>query len=105
MSGFGKGPARTVKSCIPLPWCTSQSRSRIFLNLSGYCFSTAFAATTVLLKKQKPIARAHSAWCPGGRTTANAFCSVPDATRNAADTNKKKVSVSRNVYYVNSQWE
>ena len=30
------------------------------------------AATTTLFTKQKPIARAASAWCPGGRVAANA---------------------------------
>src|SRR3990172_6886024 len=34
--------------------------------------SAARAATTTLLMKQNPIASPASAWCPGGRTGANA---------------------------------
>ena len=53
-------------SFVPLPWCTSQSR---ISTRSAPCSARACAAATAtLLKKQNPIARAASAWWPGGRS-------------------------------------
>jgi glycerol-3-phosphate dehydrogenase len=50
-------------SWVPLPWCTSQSTIATF---SPAAASLA-APTAALLKRQKPIARSRTAWCPGGR--------------------------------------
>jgi hypothetical protein len=42
------------------------------------------AATATELKSEKPIAQPHSAWCPGGRTTATPLRSVPAHTRSVS---------------------
>ena len=52
-------------SFVPLPWWTSQSR--ISTREASWADSARRAATATLLNRQKPIARAASAWCPGGR--------------------------------------
>ena len=65
-----RGSSRTARdgsawkmSFVPLPWWTSQSR---ISTRSTPCAARACAAATAtLLKKQKPIARAASAWWPG----------------------------------------
>ena len=64
-------------SCVPLPWCTSQSTISTRAAPGGRAASAAIAA---LLSRQKPIARSGSAWWPGGRTSANAFCARPPIT-------------------------
>ena len=80
-------------SFVPLPWCTSQSR---ISTRSAPCSARACAAATAtLLKKQNPIARAASAWCPGGRSAdtphgspsrskASTIATAPPAERSAA---------------------
>src|SRR5262245_44285800 len=54
-------------SFVPLPWCTSQSNTST--RPAPQRSSARRAATAALLNRQKPIARAGSAWCPGGRCT------------------------------------
>ena len=56
-------------SFVPLPWCTSQSRTSTRSSPSES--SACRAATATLLNRQKPIARAGSAWWPGGRSPQN----------------------------------
>mmetsp|Transcript_4558 Transcript_4558/g.12455 ORF Transcript_4558/g.12455 Transcript_4558/m.12455 type:complete len:229 (-) Transcript_4558:594-1280(-) len=66
--------------CVPLPWCTSQSR------MSTRCAPqpcAALAATAALLKKQKPMAMLLSAWWPGGRTMAAPCAASPWTTLQA----------------------
>ena len=63
------------------PWCTSQSTTK---TLFAPASIAASAASATLLKKQNPCAREHSAWCPGGRTTANARRASPESTARAA---------------------
>jgi hypothetical protein len=57
-------------SLVPLPWCTSQSRTNT--RSAPSASSACRAATATLLNRQKPIARAGSAWWPGGRSPQNA---------------------------------
>ena len=55
---------------VPLPWCTSQSSTS---TRSAPSASSAWrAATATFENRQKPIARARSAWWPGGRSAAEA---------------------------------
>lgn len=49
-------------TCVPLPWCTSQSRMS---TRSAPAARAARAAMAALLKKQKPMAVLLSAWWPG----------------------------------------
>src|SRR5437016_3477962 len=59
----------STKACVPFPWCTSQST----ISTRGWSSCCAWrAATTTLLMKQNPIARAAKAWCPGGRVAPKA---------------------------------
>jgi hypothetical protein len=44
------------------------------------------AAMAALLKKQKPMARLRSAWCPGGRMATKALGARPDMTSSTART-------------------
>ena len=55
---------------VPLPWCTSQSTTstRSAPSESRACR----AAIATLANRQKPIARARSAWWPGGRSAREA---------------------------------
>ena len=70
-------------SFVPLPWWTSQSR---ISTRSAPCAERARrAATATLSKKQKPIARAASAWWPGGRSARHAArAPSPPAARRPA---------------------
>ena len=69
-----------TRSCVPLPWCTSQST--ISTRDRPHRCSAACAAITTLLSRQNPIARVAVAWWPGGRTTAKA--GVPSSAERAA---------------------
>ena len=71
-------------TCTPLPWWTSQSTIST-LSTPSLCRATA-AATGTLLSRQNPIACRASQWWPGGRTTANALSSSPEATRVTSST-------------------
>ena len=64
-------------SCVPLPWCTSQSRMH---TRSRPCARAALAATATAFVRQKPIGRSALAWCPGGRTAQNAADARPSST-------------------------
>ncbi len=55
-------------SCVPLPWCTSQSTIATRPMPSSAWAQRAAIATE--LKMQKPIPRLCSAWWPGGRASA-----------------------------------
>ena len=55
-------------SCVPLPWCTSQSTIATRSMPSSACAQRAAIATES--NRQKPIARSRSAWWPGGRASA-----------------------------------
>ena len=55
-------------SCVPLPWCTSQSTIATRSSPSSACAQRA--AIAIESKRQKPIARSRSAWWPGGRASA-----------------------------------
>jgi hypothetical protein len=71
-------------SFVPLPWCTSQSR---IATRSTPCAARAcVAATATLLKKQNPIARAASAWCPGGRSAEKPQDSPPASRESTSAT-------------------
>ena len=73
-----------TRSWVPLPWCTSKST---IATRSSPCASSACRAPiTTLPKKQKPIAVAVSAWCPGGRTAQKAFRTSPAITMSTART-------------------
>ena len=61
-------------SCVPLPWWTSQST---ISTRAAPARRAASAAIAALLSRQNPIARSGTAWCPGGRTSANAFARAP----------------------------
>ena len=63
---------------VPLPWWTSQSRIATRRAPRASCAQRA--ATAVALRRQKPIGRAASAWCPGGRAITNALRSSPATT-------------------------
>ncbi len=56
-------------SCVPLPWCTSQSTIATRSTPSSACAQRA--AIAIESKRQKPIARSCSAWWPGGRARAS----------------------------------
>ena len=76
-----------------MPTKCTQSTIRIRSNL---CFSrSCLAAMATELKKQNPIACCASAWCPGGRTTANPFLISPVT---AAIWNKHWQHCPQNVY-------
>src|SRR3954451_18436105 len=62
-------------SFVPLPWCTSQSRTKTRSSPSES--RACRAATATLLKKQNPIARRGSAWWPGGRSPLKPTDSPP----------------------------
>ena len=50
---------------VPVPWCTSQSSTS---TRSAPSASSAWrAAIATFANRQKPMAVAVSAWCPGGR--------------------------------------
>ncbi len=69
-------------SWVPLPWCTSQST--IATRSAPWTRWATRAAIAALLKKQKPIAWARSAWWPGGRMAAKAFVTLPVITSSTA---------------------
>ena len=48
----------------------------------------------MLLKMQKPMARSCSAWCPHGRTWANAFL-MPEAGSNTRSTASRPAPTAR----------
>ena len=69
---------------VPLPWWTSQSR---ISTRSTPCADCACrAATAALPKKQKPIARAGSAWCPGGRMAEKPVAASPESSASTSAT-------------------
>ena len=68
---------------MPLPWCTSQSR---IITRSAPSRRAASAATATLLNRQKPIAWACSAWCPGGRAQTKALAASLAQTASTAAT-------------------
>ena len=71
-------------SLVPLPWWTSQSR---IITRSSPCASSAWrAATAMLLNRQKPIARAGSAWWPGGRWALKPIGAAPSSSRSTSST-------------------
>ena len=71
-------------SFVPLPWCTSQSRTNTRSTPSA---SRAWrAATATLLKKQNPIATRGSAWCPGGRSPQNPTDASPATSASTSAT-------------------
>ena len=66
---------------MPFPWWTSKSATRT--RVAPKCSTRSFAATAIVLKKQKPIACVASAWWPGGRAatkTAGARFSITAST-------------------------
>ena len=67
---------------VPLPWWASKSRIATRSQPSA-CRACA-AATAALLKTQNPIARAGSAWWPGGRPQLNAATPASPATASTA---------------------
>jgi hypothetical protein len=69
-------------SFVPLPWWTSQSKT---MTRDSPCASSACcAAIATWLSRQKPIARADSAWWPGGRCSdAATGASAPSTTSTA----------------------
>src|SRR3954470_4621470 len=80
-------------SLVPLPWWTSQST--IITRESPNADVARRAATATLPKKQNPMARATSAWWPGGRSaltptsasppsSASTIATAPPASRNPA---------------------
>ena len=69
---------------VPLPWWTSQSR--ISTRSTPYAARACRAATATLPKKQNPIARAGSAWCPGGRMAENPVAADPDSSSSTSAT-------------------
>lgn len=54
-------------SCVPFPWCTSQSM--MAMRDKPFAMASA-AATATLLSRQKPMPFARVAWWPGGRKRA-----------------------------------
>ncbi len=67
---------------VPLPWCTSQSSTS---TRSAPSESSAWrAATATFANRQKPIALAHSAWCPGGRSAEKPVRSPPPSSASAS---------------------
>ena len=69
---------------MPLPWWTSQSRTRT--RSTPHSASAWAAATATLLKRQKPIARSRSAWWPGRAQAAEGEAARPPSSRSAACT-------------------
>ena len=67
-------------SWVPFPWCASQST----ISTRDPRSRSAAAATATLLTRQKPIDRAGSAWCPGGRTAQNAAVPSPRSSASIA---------------------
>jgi hypothetical protein len=67
-----------------LPWWTSKSRT--CHALEPVVLQRVHAPIATLLKRQKPIARAGVAWCPGGRTAQNARFASPRITMSVAFT-------------------
>ena len=64
---------------VPFPWWTSQSRTS---TRSAPSASSAWrAAIATLANRQKPIARANSAWWPGGRSAEKPTRSPPREQR------------------------
>ena len=71
-------------SLVPLPWCTSQST---IATRESPCADVARrAATATLPKKQNPIARATSAWCPGGRSALTPTAAEPPSSASTSAT-------------------
>ena len=58
-------------SWVPLPWWTS--KSTMATRSTPWAACACRAATAALLKKQKPIGVAASAWWPGGRVATKAL--------------------------------
>ena len=71
-------------SFVPLPWCTSQSRTST--RSAPRPSSARRAAIATLLNRQKPIARAASAWWPGGRSPQKVTSASPDSSASTART-------------------
>ena len=71
-------------SLVPLPWCTSQST--IITRESPWATVARRAATAALPKKQKPIARAASAWWPGGRSALTPTSQAPPSRESTSST-------------------
>src|SRR4029450_5189797 len=70
---------------VPLPGWPSQSRIAPRCAPRASCAQRA--ATAVALSRQKPIGRAASAWCPGGRAITNALRRSPETTAATACSN------------------
>ena len=71
-------------SFVPLPWWTSQSNTS---TRDNPCADVARrAATATLPKKQNPIARAVSAWWPGGRTALTPTAASPPSSASTKET-------------------
>jgi hypothetical protein len=90
-------------SLVPLPWCTSESM--ISTRSAPQRSIARCAATATLLNRQKPIARADSAWCPGGRcsdaptfgpspSSASTIATAPPAECSAASQECSETIVS-----------
>ena len=71
-------------SLVPLPWWTSQST--IITRSRPWASRACRAATATLLNRQKPIARAASAWWPGGRWIEKPVGALRASSRSTSDT-------------------
>ena len=82
-AGAAAGPRGAGWTWVPLPWWTSQSTMSTRWTPRR---RAALAATATLPKSENPIAQWHSAWCPGGRTTATPLRSRPQQTSSVSAT-------------------
>ena len=92
LSTNGSRGSRSKIAWVPLPWCTSNRRSRCVAAMRR---ERVRGRHRDVVEQAKPIAVAGSAWCPGGRTAQNARRRCPSITQSVAATTAPAARATR----------